>query len=1153
MEHFEKAWRSFLAGAQCPPVLGLAPLSDRDSEAIRAFLRASPARSWRYWLGTYPATMAVWLARKAGEAYDAGSFWAGFHEQTGLHIGTLERDEFVRAFRRACRATMSEWSPRVDQRGQRFVAELLYHAGLPLDRCRGFAQHVRKVERRQGLPELEAVDAGEQLRDAVLESLGSLPVPTLKRALGGPAGPRICEAALAVVLKGDFAGINPRLGQELEHAFEGTVRGSLRRAPLQPFVRLGADLGSLEIVGPRQDQRMVGSAGPTWIVDGRRFPTPPAEDFVFRLDGQPRVTVEVDGLTAGAQAPHTFVLRLADLGAGPFLLFDDRSRRQRRLRGPLPPGRYWLLHRVEDELVGGGEAYRWADGVHAVSVLEARPGKRLELKTLAGGAWPFETALIPFFDFTGGRLEHEGGSPILHSWSAMPFVWLPSEETQPDALSRWSVDARRGGGASVHTSLVPTGEDLDGMTKCGLSSDDFLGALPPGLHAIELILSRGERVADRTRCWYWHGMSRADDRAFYVTQAPSNLLLGQSTGFEYSAGVIRHLRDHNRQHTLTFDVQGTRQALRWPQPGVFLESVEQRPGEPALVHSHELGAAFSASVISRRSLRIWLAGERGWELWVNENRWQWDIGVGRRAFVDASLATLASSFPDGGVIRLHQAGTRRDIARFTHPLRPLHCDRVGDDISKGLRFDFSEKVAWVRPVLWDLASGNRRILEGQEFNDSGQLVFVPKGLPEIKCLNHLSDSAPGSTQDYPLIVLAPTQGWPPGLWLIELEVRRDEVSGWEPVQVEGHQRAPLVLCRVDAATSPSARARLFWQASGLAGPAQHEVDLDETGRTELLELLSDLLALSQRLSSAGRKEAAWLNEAIRSLSQTGGRIGRQRGGESLQHRLLNLACQDPTHSGFVYLPSLLALPATLFRDLPPGSPLNDALRRCGELSAADSVSEVVWNNRDLLDMSVIQSFDNFATVAGTVDGEPPELKGFGHRPYLASVLGGFRQGRAVADWSGSAALGRKHYEAALCELEKARSIATDETVHLGEANALLARAPQFRLWLQERLASRELLSEIEWRAPWADYSVADDAFLENVPRFACLFALAARSAAAGWLDFDEVLTWIEGHVWQRWMAEKGIAAMVELAPTLFGHQLLLWELIIRTAPARSND
>jgi hypothetical protein len=221
------------------------------------------------------------------------------------------RDEFAKRFRRACRNTMSSWLPPEDLGGHNIVAEFLYQAGLPLERCERFAQHVRKVERTFGLPDADTPDSGEQLREAMLDSLQAVPEPTLKRALRGPAGPRICEVALSVVVNGDYAGINPRLGQELERVFAHAERSALRRSMHQPFLRLGDDLGSMEIVGPRQDGSIVASGGLSWVVNGRRTPIPRGEEFVEKVTDQSRVAIELIGLVGGAVSTRTFALRLS--------------------------------------------------------------------------------------------------------------------------------------------------------------------------------------------------------------------------------------------------------------------------------------------------------------------------------------------------------------------------------------------------------------------------------------------------------------------------------------------------------------------------------------------------------------------------------------------------------------------------------------------------------------------------------------------------------------------------------------------------------------------------------------------------------------------------------------------------------------------------
>ena len=286
-------------------------------------------------------------------------------------------------------------------------------------------------------------DAGEQLRDAVLDSLQPINVPTLKRALRGPAGPRICEVALSVVLTGDFTGINPRLGQELERVFEHAGRGTLRRSAHQPFLRLGEDFGSLEIVGPRQDTGMVTAGGLTWLADGRRFPTPQTEEFVLKVTDRPRVVVELSGLILGALPPRTFVLRLDDL-AEPFLFFDERTRRQRRVGGPIPAGRYWLLHRATDTLVGAEQRYEWPDGERALSLFQIRPGAEVKLESGSGGPWPFAAALLPFFDAVGERLAHEAGEPIYFGWAELPFIWLPAEANEEECISPWCLNLRDG-------------------------------------------------------------------------------------------------------------------------------------------------------------------------------------------------------------------------------------------------------------------------------------------------------------------------------------------------------------------------------------------------------------------------------------------------------------------------------------------------------------------------------------------------------------------------------------------------------------------------------------------------------------------------------------------------------------------------------------
>ena len=383
-------------------------------------------------------------------------------------------------------------------------------------------------------------------------------------------------------------------------------------------------------------------------------------------------------------------------------------------------------------------------------------------------------------------------------------------------------------------------------------------------------------------------------------------------------------------------------------------------------------------------------------------------------------------------------------------------------------------------------------------------------------------------------------------------MRRDEHADWEPVALHGREHTPLVILARNGQVLTTTRTRLFWQSWNpkQAQSPDFRLDLDENGRTELFELLVDLIDLrKQDMVYDARIGMPQLKDAVRSLSRLAGRMARQADGSGLRTKLLNLACQDSSHAGFVHLPGLLALPAGEYRELPSGDPLNDALRRCGRLTAADFVAEAVRYDLAFLDLGVISCFANFAQVAGAANGEPSaaEFNCFAHERYWESVLGTPQSNYLAPDWSGAGALGKAHFVWALAELIRRYQQQTHE-LSLGAANALLHCSPQFRVWLHQRLAGKAVMSTAAWNAPWPRFAAAEVDFLEAAPRFASLFALAARAAAAGLLEIDETLTWLEGRVEHRWMAEEGIAVLVGLAPELFGHQLIFWELMIRTLP-----
>jgi hypothetical protein len=1029
---------------------------------------------------------------------------------------------------------MPGWLAPEDLGAHNLVAEFLHQAGLPLDRCNQFAEQVRKVERTYGLPDPEAPNAGRQLRESLLDTLEGAHLPTLQRALRGPAGGRICEVALGVVFKGESEGVNPRLALELERVFEKTAAASLRRSVHQPYLRLGRDMSSLEVVGPRQDPSLISAKGIKWVLDGKRSPTPRTGEYVAVVTDLPRVTLEVEGIVGAPSLPRTFVLKLSDR-TEPFILFDAENMRERHSVGPIPAGPYWLLHESSDTLAGAEESYEWPNLDRTLSGFHLQPGAPVVLESAFGRKWRFEATYEPCFESRRAAISSASGDPIYTEFSDPPSVWIPAAEADEEILPQWSVSLL-GVGVERQCGLIPTGSTSGGMIRCQVDSGSMRESLWPAMYRIELRLRRAgrSRVESRTAYWYWRGLKACDKRGFRIEGSPANLLRGDCAGFDIGENAITHRRDHRRQHKLIFDIDGAAAEFTWNQPGIFLESVERRAGEESEIREETLGSAFSASPDSCRWLRIWFAGYSDWQILIAGRIWNQAMGRDSRESVDLSLANLALAFPEGGEIRLKVGGREETVASFTSPLRPVDAERIQDDEAIELSFRFAECVRWTRAAACNLDSSRDCISEGQRLDGTG-CEFHVEELPTLTCFRRDTADKSGSVVAF----CVPRRGWPQGSWMIELQVRRDERSEWEEVLVHGTEYAPVFLRA--GGFGLSTRSLLLSEAAGfLALPAEPNESPDD-----VLGLLQDLIPLRRRqFAPVSGHDMAWVKDAVHYLSRAADLLTRRAGATDFTRRLLNLACLDSGGDVFVHVPGLLALPAGQYAEVPGGDPLNDALRLCASIRRADSVVDLVREEPQFFDLAVVAHFGNFAQLATEAEHSTnADLERFAVEKYWLGTIGYLDADRLTADWEGGLGLGRDHSVWAVAQLAK-RYESSDSD--LASANALLNCAPVFKLWLHQKLGESVLASDAAWAFPWLRVAARAD-FVEKAPRFASLFALAARSSADGLLEWEEVIGWLETNAGQS-RTEQGIAALVGIAPELFGHQLMFWELLVRTRP-----
>ena len=151
----DKRWERFLGSEKCPPILGLAPLSEEDSGSVSALVRVEVSRRLPFatlldLLQFRPAIMTVWLARKAGEAYEFGTFWELFERNVGVVVPPNERSTFAARFQESCSRVMSTYVEPTNLGAFKYVETFLFQAGLLLCHCQKFADCLREVERRYG-------------------------------------------------------------------------------------------------------------------------------------------------------------------------------------------------------------------------------------------------------------------------------------------------------------------------------------------------------------------------------------------------------------------------------------------------------------------------------------------------------------------------------------------------------------------------------------------------------------------------------------------------------------------------------------------------------------------------------------------------------------------------------------------------------------------------------------------------------------------------------------------------------------------------------------------------------------------------------------------------------------------------------------------
>ena len=739
LSDYNSAWKTFLESDKCPPVLGLAPLSEEEADEIRTLVQAQlPVQPHQRFnrllalLKLYPAVMTVWLARVAGEAYD-GNFWENFVRLVGVEIPTPARSEFVMTFRQCCFLVgITTLDP--PQLGVFiYVERLLFQAGLPLCHVEHFANSMRWVERQFSLPDPDSADAGQDLRALMIRSPNLANIPILRKALVGPAGPLICEVALRVALDAEPLEINPAIARAVKEAFEDVGHGMAER-PRAPFLRLAADFCSLEVICPKQPASLVGPTGLMWVVGGVPQRVGANDETTFPVSSQGHFTVELRGLAGEHNLRREFDLRWSELKQ-PFLTFDAVSRCWHRVEEgeviAVRSGQYWVLHSAESQFDAATRRWDWSDGQSAMSEITLRPGQELRLAANENN-FIFKASQVPFFAPNGKTVCTDELERLHYDWSNLPEVWCPVDD---DAVTFFDWKLHIHSGDQEHAVPLTDGERNGNMVCYQPNGSEFLKTLTAGLHFIQLSISRGGR---RPQCKetfkLWVGLREyREGVGFDCDTVPLNIRWEDCLGLPLDGMTLKHSNDNHRQHVLAFEVVEEIVTFHFSRSGTFLESFEKRAGHAIHAEICRRGDSFSASIHSTRFLRIWHIPADDYKILVNGIAVQEVARASGRLFCDLSLADLSTRFPIGGEITIGRHGNSIRIAKFTKPLVPRFADFQSDESYESLVFKFADEVSWVRPRIRELVSGKHIEFEGQHFSSSGHCT--PSQLKDCRSLN----------------------------------------------------------------------------------------------------------------------------------------------------------------------------------------------------------------------------------------------------------------------------------------------------------------------------------------------------------------------------------------------------------------------------------
>ena len=1121
-----------------------------------------------------PALSVVALSRASMRAY-GDNFWANFGNAIGVTIPVPHRAHITDLFCRAAHATFPGYE-RANWQVWKHAGEFLAQAGLPLDRCAKFAQALRNAVDDTGLPEPDDVEQIGELTARMLERFELQGQQIIRRALVGPSGLMLVQAAAAAVQTNDFDHFNSEFGGALREAFQHLPQRTAKGLTLRrPYVRLASDLNGFELCAPFPPHELLASSGVQWEINGQRHQVPHGESLVLPIERLVPLSVVLRGLENGRPICWSLDPRPSSDNKG-FAAFEKQKRRMTRFESDangfsLPPGDYVLAHGLGWQCNDASDRIEWNEQKMALSMISLRPGRSVEFSDEDENSVHIRANCSVWLDPVGQSFSTTDGQIRVHfGWTEWPKVWIPEDS---DAAN-WLVEIYVMGTMNS-LGLIDENHQIGGLRRCSITPGIVVESLDSRLHHLTIVIRHGPRIRHKQEIHYWAGLLEHNPKNMRWTSTPTNLDLSATPGFDHVENGLVVESTHDRVRSLRFQCFEP-VVLRWLRDGVTLESCDLAGSDSQRWKSHPLGASFAADEFSKVRLRISVSPVTCACLQVNGNRFNMASSSGGTIRFDLSLATIAALHPEGGTISvLIDEGTDAvSVASFRPPVVALRVIFFESDDFKTMKVLLAAQPKSARIIVRNILSQERHVIEptpprqpqsapGNPFSqldsapllvpncpdgDQRKLWFNGERMPAMLCRLRGAMTIDGCS-GFSVEFSAPHENWKPGIWWIELECKMSDSGDWAPLR--GHKRGALPIICVRNLAKESTIYREVAMLLAFADRTQNgfrpsKLELCDGLEGDVVSCYAEVRSLlNERVDAASWSQMQGL-VTLRGLllSQISYMLDRRSSGATAF--VLNEVNADEStadaRSMLASVAGVLALQAEAMTGLVDGDHLRTCLLWCARLGTSDNPADGFHR----LELEPSSRLGILCVEKASV------AKHFGKdgRFDFQSCFSCWRDANTPpGDPEWLVPLSSQHFAWAVARFLSRRDEAQAVT-SFSNVNTLFSKANVIvsHLGVTSEAVHTLLPSAVRTR-PWPEVDTSDS-FVENLIAFASVYALAARLAGHEQLSFRTFMKWLRG---QNWLGadHKQAVSQTEMtlickAPELLGFFLMFWQLILQT-------